>query len=70
MKDSISFEESLKKLEEIAEKLENKDTTLEESITLFEEGMKYSKTCSEILNNAKQKIISLSDYEGEAEKND
>ncbi len=70
MKDSISFEESLKKLEEIAEKLENKDTTLEESITLFEEGMKYSKICSEILNNAKQKIISLSDYEGEAEKND
>lgn len=68
MKDSISFEESLKKLEEIAEKLENKDTTLEESITLFEEGMKYSKICSEILNNAKQKIISLSDYEGEAEK--
>lgn len=70
MKDNISFEESLKKLEEIAEKLENKDTTLEESITLFEEGMKYSKICSEILNNAKQKIISLSDYEGEAEKND
>ena len=70
MKDSISFEESLKKLEEIAEKLENKDTTLEESITLFEEGMKYYKICSEILNNAKQKIISLSDYEGEAEKND
>ncbi len=70
MKDSISFEKSLKKLEEIAEKLENKDTTLEESITLFEEGMKYSKICSEILNNAKQKIISLSDYEGEAEKND
>lgn len=70
MKNSISFEESLKKLEEIAEKLENKDTTLEESITLFEEGMKYSKICSEILNNAKQKIISLSDYEGETVKND
>ena len=32
--------------------------------------MKYSKTCSEILNNAKQKIISLSDYEGETVKND
>ena len=64
MKENISFEESLKKLEEIA------DTTLEESITLFEEGMKYSKTCSEILNNAKQKIISLSDYEGETVKND
>ncbi len=70
MKENISFEESLKKLEEIAEKLENKDTTLEESITLFEEGMKYSKICSEILNNAKQKIISLSDYEGETVKND
>ncbi len=70
MKENISFEESLKKLEEIAEKLENKDTSLEESITLFEEGMKYSKKCSEILNNAKQKIISLSDYEREVSKND
>lgn len=70
MKENLSFEESLKKLEEIAEKLENKDTSLEESITLFEEGMKYSKKCSEILNNAKQKIISLSDYEREVSKND
>ena len=70
MKENISFEESLKKLEEIAEKLENKDTSLKESITLFEEGMKYSKKCSEILNNAKQKIISLSDYEREVSKND
>lgn len=70
MNENISFEESLKKLEEIAEKLENKDTSLKESITLFEEGMKYSKKCSEILNNAKQKIISLSDYEREVSKND
>lgn len=70
MKENLSFEESLKKLEEIAEKLENKDTSIEESITLFEEGMKYSKKCSEILNNAKQKIISLSDYEREVSKND
>lgn len=52
----LSFEEAYKKLEEIAERLESPDITLDESIALFEEGVKLSKYCDEMLLKAKQKI--------------
>lgn len=51
-----TFEESLKKLEEMSEKIRSGDTTLKEAITCYEEGMHYYKICSDILTNAKQKI--------------
>ena len=43
-------------IEEIANKLESPETTLDESIKLFEDGVKLSKYCSDILDKAKQKI--------------
>ena len=52
----LSFEEAYKKLEEIAERLESPDITLDESLALFEEGVKLSKYCDEMLLKAKQKI--------------
>ncbi len=51
-----TFEESLKKLETASEKLKSQDTSLEEAIKNYEEGLKYYKACSEILNEAKQKV--------------
>ena len=56
MDKTVHFEEAYKKLEEIALKLESPDVSLDESISLFEEGIKLSKYCQEILENAKQKI--------------
>ena len=58
-KEDLNFEESMKKLEEIANELENGKLTLEESVTKFEEGMKISKKCSEVLENAEKKITML-----------
>jgi len=58
-----NFESSLKKLEEIVAKLEQGNATLDESIKLFEEGIELSKYCSKCLDNAKQKIVSLSEAE-------
>ncbi len=52
----LSFEEAYKKLEQIAERLEDPEISLDESIALFEEGVKLSKYCSEVLEKAKQKI--------------
>ena len=66
----ISFEESLDNLSKIIEKLENGECSLEESIKLFEEGIKLSDDCSKTLENAKQKIISLTDAKKEAELDD
>ena len=54
--DKLNFEDSLKRLEEIAELLENENTPLEESISLFEEGITLKELCEEKLKNAKLKI--------------
>ncbi len=64
------FEKSLKQLEEIADRLESSDIPLDEAIELFESGIRLSKECSQYLENAKQKIISLSEAESEEKTND
>ncbi len=51
-----NFEQSMKELEEIAEKLSNGDISLDESIKLFENGMKLSKNCQKILEDAEKKV--------------
>ncbi len=57
----MTYEQAVKRLEEIVLRLENKDTPLEESINLFEEGTKLAAFCNEKLSTAKQKITELSD---------
>jgi exodeoxyribonuclease VII small subunit len=63
-KNKLGFEEALKRLEEIARDLESSEISLDDSISLFEEGVKLSKYCSDILDTAKQKIEKL-DENGE-----
>ena len=52
----ISFEDSLKKLEEIVEELEKGELSLDEALKLYEEGMEFSDKCMEKLNESKQKV--------------
>lgn len=54
-----NFEQSLEQLEHIVSELESGDLTLEESIKKFEEGMKLSKTCSQMLDETEKKIVML-----------
>jgi len=54
-----SFEESLKKLESIVAKLEQGDLPLEESVRLFEEGIKLSDGCKTDLETAEGKVQML-----------
>lgn len=59
------FEARLARLQEIVSILENENTPLEESLAVFEEGVKISKELSETLDNIKQKIeILKKDAEG------
>jgi exodeoxyribonuclease VII small subunit len=51
-----SFEESLKKLESIVDKLEKGDLSLEESLHLFEEGVGLSAACKKELEEAEGKV--------------
>ena len=55
----ITFEDAMKRVEEIVSKLENGNTTLDESIELFEEATKLCVFCNDRLENAEQKIKSL-----------
>lgn len=56
-----SFEEQLKALESVVEKLEGGDLSLEDSVRLFEEGMKLSEACKKELDVAEGKIQAIVD---------
>lgn len=51
-----SFEESLKKLDEIVRKLEGGELSLEESLALFESGVELSLRCRKQLEDAETKV--------------
>ena len=53
---SLSFEEAMKRLEEIAGLLEGDASTLDESLKLYEEGIALIRACDRMLNDAEQKI--------------
>jgi exodeoxyribonuclease VII small subunit len=54
-----TFEASITRLTEIVEKLEGGDLPLEESLRLFEEGVKLSRTSQEKLDRAQKKVEEL-----------
>ena len=65
-----NFEDSMKKLEEIVTELENGNLNLDESVSKFEEGMKISKQCNKILQDAEKKITILLENDGEISEED
>ena len=56
---SLNFTSSLKRLEEIVEKLEDPDLDLEDGLKLLEEGVKLHKICKEKLTEANKKISTI-----------
>ena len=61
-----SYEDSVKRLEEIVERLEVGDLPLNDSMKLFEEGTELVRVCNDFLNQAEQKVMEVrKDSEGE-----
>jgi exodeoxyribonuclease VII small subunit len=59
------FEEAMNKLEKIVGELEEGDIPLEESLKLFEEGIRLSRFCNQKLDEAEKRVeILLKDKEG------
>ena len=58
-KKELGFETSLARLEEIVEKLEGDEASLEESLALFEEGVKLAEACGKRLDQAEKKVSLL-----------
>ena len=54
-----TFEEKMRRLEEIVEKLEKGDAPLGDSLALFEEGTRLTAECREELDRAEQQVVKL-----------
>ena len=65
-----TFEEGILELEKIVQDLESGDMTLDDSMKKFEEGMKLSKHCGELLASAEKKITIVLEKNGELVEED
>lgn len=68
--ENINFEDAMKKFEDIAVELEKNDLDLDTSVLKFEEGMKLSKQCSQMLEDAEKRISILINTEDGIEEKD
>ena len=57
--DKYNFEESFRNLESLVEILEKGESTLDEAIQMFEEGMELAKICTDKLNQAEVRLKKL-----------
>jgi exodeoxyribonuclease VII small subunit len=64
------FEEQLTALETVVEKLERGELSLDESVALFEEGVRLSTACKKELDSAEGRIQALTEVEGDGEVRD
>ena len=55
--EELTFEQAMKRLEEIVTQLEAGEAPLDKSMTLFEEGTKLSSYLSKMLDEAEQKVL-------------
>ena len=66
-KEQQSFEEMMKELESIVQKLDNETVSLEESLDLYQRGMKLSSACDKTLKDAENKSKSINQREAKDE---
>ncbi len=67
-KDVFDFNKGLNELENIVNKMESGDLTLDDSIKYFEKGIELSKKCQKALNEANERVVKLTkedDYKNE-----
>ena len=57
----LSFEEQYARLEAIVKRMEDAATPLNEMLALFEEGVGLVRSCSQILSEAEQKVVILTE---------
>ena len=66
----LNFESNMENLEKIVLELEKGDLSLDESIAKFEDGIKISKECNKMLEDAEKKITILLEKDGKVEEED
>jgi len=61
--DAMTFEEALQRLTQLVEKLESGQLPLEESVAAFEEGVKLTRRCEALLDEAEQRLQVLGEQD-------
>lgn len=65
-----NFETKIESLEKIVGELEKGDLSLEDSVNKFEEGMRISKECSKLIEDAEKRISIILEKDGEIKEED
>ena len=68
MTDKFNFNKGLLQLEEIINKMESGELSLEDSLKFFEEGVKIHRKCHTALTDAEQRISILSENDNYSEE--
>ncbi|BAW80099.1 exodeoxyribonuclease VII small subunit [Candidatus Nitrosoglobus terrae] len=69
-RNKLDFEAALAELETLVSQMEQGGINLEESLRLYERGIKLASLCQEALSNAEQKIQILQEKQGKDQIND
>ena len=56
MKKNLKFDAAIKELERIVQELESRDMPLEKALKAFEEGVKLTRHCNKLLEEAERKV--------------
>lgn len=70
MKEENNFEEKIEELENLVLELEKGELNLDDSVKKFEQGMKISKECNDILEKAEKRISILLEKNSNIEETD
>ena len=62
--EKLSLEESFEQLDELLEKLEDRDTPLEESFALYQKGMNLLRLCNDKIDTVEKKIMIMNEEGG------
>jgi len=65
---ALDFEQSLTDLQNLVERLESGELSLEDSLTAFEQGIRLTRDCQAALAQAEQKVQILLERDGELEE--
>jgi exodeoxyribonuclease VII small subunit len=61
MTEEMTIEEAFEKLDDLAQRLEDRETSLEESFRLYRQGMEVLKYCSDRLDTVEKKMLQMSE---------
>ena len=67
-KAALDFEQSLTDLQNLVERLENGELSLEDSLGAFEQGIRLTRDCQASLAQAEQKVQQLLERDGELQE--